>query len=316
MNVLVTGAFGNLGTLVLERLLAEGHSVTGFDLASRASERLARGYADHVRVRWGDIRDPAGVNDAVAGHDAVIHLAAIIAPFSEQIPELAYQVNVGGTDNVLRAVERAPGRPLLVFSSSFAVLGRRQKDPPPRTISDPVVATDHYSAHKIASEQRIAASEARWMILRLAGMVDARLRHTRPEQMRMAFALAAANRIEFLHPKDAALAFVHALTTPEAERQIHLIGGGPRCQVSHFELVSAVLGAFGLRFPPADFGTEELYADWADTRESERLLRYQRHSFEDFRRECFDRFRWLRPFVRPTAPLVRCGMRRYLTPRR
>lgn len=312
MNVLVTGAFGNLGTLVLARLLAAGHAVTAFDVRTPENERHARAFASRTTVRWGDIRDAAAIGEAVAGQHAVIHLAAIIAPFSEAAPELARQVNVAGTVNVLRAVERSPAGPLLVFSSSFAVLGRRQRDPPPRTLADPVVATDHYSAHKIECERAIAASGARWMILRLAGMVDARMRHARPDQMRLAFALAAANRIEYLHPEDAALAFVNALATPEAERRIHLIGGGPSCQVSHYQLMSAVLGSFGLRFPADDFGTEELYADWADTRDSERLLRYQRHSFEDFRRECDARFRWLRAVVRPAAPLVRWGMKRRL----
>ncbi len=312
MNVLLTGAFGNLGTLVLERLLAEGHAVTCLDIRTPANERVAKSYGGRAAVRWGDIRDLATVEAAVAGQRAVIHLAAIIFPFSESNPERARQVNVDGTANVLGAVERSASKPLLVFSSSFAVLGHRQKDPPPRTLADEVVATDHYSAHKIACERMIQASAVSWVILRLAGMVDARMRQSHPEQMRLAFALAATNRIEYLHPSDAAVAFVNALATPDAHRKVHLIGGGPSCQVTHLELMNVVLGAFGLTFTAADFGTEELYADWADTRESQRLLRYQTRSLADFRRECFDRFRWIRLIVRPLAPVVKWGLERYL----
>ncbi|MBK7977805.1 MAG: NAD(P)-dependent oxidoreductase [Deltaproteobacteria bacterium] len=312
MKVLVTGGFGNLGTLVATQLLGAGHVVTCLDLRTPGNERAARDFEGRVTVRWGDIRDLATVEETVVGQDAVIHLAAIIFPFSEADPERARQVNVVGTENVLRAVERSAAQPLLVFSSSFAVLGHRQKDPPPRTLADEVVATDHYSAHKIACERMITASEANWIILRLAGMVDSRMRHSHPEQMRLAFALAAANRIEYLHPNDAAVAFVHALGTPEAQRKVHLIGGGPGCQVTHLELMNVVLGTFGLTFAADEFGSQELYADWADTRESQRLLSYQSRSVEDFRRECSERFRWVRPFVRPLAPVVKWILKRYL----
>ena len=73
-----------------------------------------------------------------------------------------------------------------------------------------------------------------------------------------------------------------------------------------------VLGTFGLTFAADEFGSQELYADWADTRESQRLLSYQRRSVEDFRRACSERFRWVRPFVRPLAPVVKWILKRYL----
>src|SRR5690606_40137781 len=87
--------------------------------------------------------------------------------------------------------------------------------------------------------------------------------------------------------------------------RIHLIGGGPSCQVRHAELLGATLGALGIGLSAADFGTEALYADWVDSREAQRLLSFQQHSFADFRAECYRRFRWLRPFVRPFSPLLK-----------
>jgi nucleoside-diphosphate-sugar epimerase len=314
MRVLLTGAFGNLGSLVLERLIAEGHRVTALDLATPGNRKVARRYqaTAHVAVRWGDIRDRAALPALVDGQHAVIHVAAVIAPFSEENPERARAVNVGGTTNLLDAIEASGGRPLFVFTSSLSVYGVRQDDPPPRTLDDPLVATDHYSAHKIACEEMIRRRSISWVILRLGAMVDARMRHHDRRQARLSLMLAANNRVEYVHPRDAATAIVHALTRPDAHNTVHLIGGGPSCQVTHLELLNAMTGALGITFAASDLGTAKLYADWVDTRASERLLTYQQHTFADFRRETYARFRWLRPLVRPFGGLAKVAMKTYL----
>src|SRR5690606_20985089 len=149
---------------------------------------------------------------------------------------------------------------------SFAVYGHRQSDPPPRTLADAVQATDHYSAHKIEGERRVQALASPWVILRLGAMIDARMRHSDREQARMGFRMAADNRVEYVHPQDVATAIRHALQRPEAHNRIHLIGGGPSCQVRHIDLMAATLGALGIRLTAADFGRDALYADWVDSR--------------------------------------------------
>jgi len=312
MNILLTGAFGNLGSLVLQALLDEGHRVTAFDVPSPINEKIAKGFArqPNLNIVWGDIRKAERVKALVKGQDAIIHIAAIIAPFSENMPELAYDVNVNGTQNLIDGVRESGGSPLFVFTSSFSVYGHRQKDPPPRTLDEPVVATDHYSAHKIEGEKRVQQLSTPWVILRLAGMVDGRMRHRDKEQIRMGFRLAANNRIEYVHPADVTTAIVHALERPQAHNKIHLIGGGPSCQVTQIDMMNVVMGALGITVTPEDFGSDELYADWADTRESQRLLDYQHHSFEDFRKEVADKFRRVRPLLKPLAPLLRWGLMR------
>ncbi|HOV50810.1 MAG TPA: NAD-dependent epimerase/dehydratase family protein, partial [Candidatus Cryosericum sp.] len=59
MNVLVTGAFGNVGTYAVDALLARGATVRCLDVPSALSRRKARGYAGRVEMLWGDIRDKA-----------------------------------------------------------------------------------------------------------------------------------------------------------------------------------------------------------------------------------------------------------------
>jgi nucleoside-diphosphate-sugar epimerase len=306
MKVLLTGAFGNLGSLVVGKLLDRKHHVVAFDVPSRTNRKLARGLGDHpeVEVVWGDIRDGDLVAFLVHRVDAVVHLAAIIPPFSERSPDLAREVNVGGTEHILRAIETAARPPLLVFGSSISVFGPRKRGAPLCTPRDEVVKTDHYSGHKIECERQIQALQSSWAILRLAGMIDGRLRQRDPEHARMAFSLAPDSPVEYVHTDDAATAVANVLDRPEAHDRIHLVGGGPECQVTTLDLTRTMIGAIGLRVTADDMGDAPAAAPWLDTTESQRLLSYQAHTAEDFRRESLERFRLVRPLVRPLSPLI------------
>ena len=60
--------------------------------------------AGKFEVFAGDIRDPHGVNEAMKGCDAVLHLAALIAiPYSYHSPDTYVDTNIKGTLNVLQA---------------------------------------------------------------------------------------------------------------------------------------------------------------------------------------------------------------------
>jgi hypothetical protein len=69
--------------------------------------------------------------------------------------------------------------------------------------------------------------------------------------------------------------------------------------------LNATLGALGITLAESDFGETPLYADWADTSEAQRLLRFQHHSFDDFKRENYEKFAAIRPFVRPFSPVIK-----------
>lgn len=127
-KVMLTGAFGNVGEYTLRALVAEGHEVVAFDTRSDATvakaDRMA-GELAHTTV-WGDLTDAAGTRAAVAAArpDAIVHVAAIIAPLAYVRPELAHRVNVEGTRNLIAAA-RACGEPRFVFTSSYSVHGPR-----------------------------------------------------------------------------------------------------------------------------------------------------------------------------------------------
>ena len=116
-RVVITGASGFIGSAVVRAVQAKGARVVAL-LEPGADHRNLAG-CDAERV-VADIRDPAAVLAACAGARFVFHLAAIYR-FWARDPRVFYDVNVGGTLNVLDAV-RAAGCERLVFTSTIGVL--------------------------------------------------------------------------------------------------------------------------------------------------------------------------------------------------
>ncbi len=158
MKILLTGAFGNVGMSTLYELLRQGHQVRCFVTPRKAHERTARQFAGKIELIQGDIRRPADLSIAVQDQDIIIHLAYMIPPRSEDQPELAHSINIDGTRNLLVAARSLPRPPKFFFASSLDVFGYTQDQPPPRRVTDPLQATDHYSTHKIACEEMVKTS--------------------------------------------------------------------------------------------------------------------------------------------------------------
>lgn len=113
MSFLLTGASGFVGRAAREDLRRE-HEVRSFDIVHIPSE------PDMV---VGDIADFATATDAVAGMDAVVHLAMADAPGSYTTPELPMRINVLGTANILEVARRAGIRRIVHMSSGAVVTG-------------------------------------------------------------------------------------------------------------------------------------------------------------------------------------------------
>ena len=249
MKVLVTGALGNIGFSTLEALLVEGHDVVAFDLESRRARQLASGFDGRVQFVWGDITNPESLRSALEGVDAVIHLAAIIPPSTERVPDLAQKVNVDATRNLLAEMEASPTATRLVFASSVGIFGDVQDREPPLRVDTPVRPTDEYGRHKVACEQAIRQSRLRWSILRLAAVTPIHLQAQDPSIM---FEFSPDARFEFLHPADAGVAFARAVACEGSIGKTLFIAGGANCRMTYYDFTNALMGAIGIGPIPAD----------------------------------------------------------------
>ena len=116
--------------------------------------------------------------------------------------------------------------------------------------------------------------------------------------------------MEFFHPKGVGLATAKAVASPEVWGETLLIGGGPGCQITHREFIKKTMKAAGIGDLPDSAFASSLSSpmDWVDSTENQRILQYQRHSFEDFVREIPATFGPGRYLVRAFAPLIRRRM--------
>ena len=278
MKILLTGAFGNLGLSTLEELLRQGHEVRCFVSRRKAHLRTARRFGGKIALVQGDMRQTADLVQAVQDQEVIIHLAYMLPPPSEDQPDLARAINVDGTRYLLDAACSLPRPPKFFFASSFDVFGYTQDQPPPRKVTDPVQATDHYSSHKITCEEMVKTSGLPWSIFRFADIPPLGLRSPHP----IMFRIPLANRFEVIHTSDAGLAIATGIGTEEIWGKTLLIGGGPTCQIRYQDYLGRMLDMMGIgRLPERAFGTEPYCTDWLDTEESQRLLQYQRYSFDD-----------------------------------
>ena len=127
--VLITGGAGFIGTNLAARLLEEGRRVLLFDNLSRPGvERnlrwLRARHGERLQVEVADVRDAQRVRAAVAQASQVFHLAAQVAVTSSLVdPREDFEINLGGTLNVLEAMRGLDAPPSLLFTSTNKVYG-------------------------------------------------------------------------------------------------------------------------------------------------------------------------------------------------
>jgi dihydroflavonol-4-reductase len=124
MRVLVTGGTGFVGSHTVAALVEGGHEVR---LLVRARQRVAAALAPlglqaaDLDTTVGDVTDPAAIDQAVRGCEAVVHAGSVYSLDSRDAGRIR-QVNVRGTDLVLGAAHRAGLDPIVYVSSIVAML--------------------------------------------------------------------------------------------------------------------------------------------------------------------------------------------------
>lgn len=131
MISLVTGGCGFIGSHIVDRLLAEGHTVRVIDNFTTGRPENLKHHKDNnnLTIYQLDIRNKAEIRDIFCGVDYVFHMAALadIVP-SIQKPWEYYSTNVLGTYNVVECAKEE-GIKKLVYAASSSCYGIPDKFP-------------------------------------------------------------------------------------------------------------------------------------------------------------------------------------------
>ncbi|GAA5190641.1 UDP-glucose 4-epimerase GalE [Rugosimonospora acidiphila] len=264
MRVLVTGGLGFVGRAVATELVGAGHRVDVLTRGATGTKPPAG--ADPVEA---DVRDRVRIAEVVARgrYDGICHLAALTrGRDSVADPLTYYDVNVGGTLNLLLAA-RAAGPVRFVFASTSIVYGSRrtgalQEDLPP-------APENPYGASKVAAEQLVGyhaatgdISAATLRCFNVAGAVDGYpdadptriipnvLRAIRGELPHVTVNGDGSAVREFTHVLDVAAAFRLALestATAGPGAPVYNVGTGRGVSVA--EIIAAAESVTGKRVP-------------------------------------------------------------------
>jgi dihydroflavonol-4-reductase len=264
MKTFVTGATGFVGHHVARALAAEGADLR---LLVRKSSNLANLEGIPGETCVGDLAQPESLSPALAGCDAVVHVAADYRLWIPK-PDAMYRANVEGTRELLRMAREA-GVPRFVYTSSVATMHFRA-DGIPSDEDEPVALADmvgHYKRSKFMAEQQaIAAAESgqRVMILNPTTPIGPNDRKPTPtgrifvDFLNRKFPAYVDTGLNLVDVSEVARAHVAALTRGEPGRR-YILGGENLTLKQILDKMSAITGIPSPR-TKIPFGVAATYA--------------------------------------------------------
>lgn len=269
MKIFVTGATGFVGHHVARALAGEGAELR---LLVRKSSSLANLEGIPGETFLGDLAQPELLKPALAGCDAVVHVAADYRLWTPD-PETMYRANVEGTRELLRMAREA-GVQRFVYTSSVATMHFRTDGIPideetPVTLDDMV---GHYKRSKFMAEQQaIAAAEEGQQVIILNPTTPIGPNDRKPtptgrifvDFLNRKFPAYVDTGLNLVDVSEVARAHVIALTKGEPGRR-YILGGENLTLKQILDKMSAITGIPSptVKIPFAVAATYAFFEEW------------------------------------------------------
>jgi len=263
-KIFITGAAGFIGSNLVDRLLADGKVVVGWDNFSTGQRKFLEGALaqKNFRLVEGDNLDLPTLTKAMAGCDTVFHLAANAdVRFGLDHPSKDLQQNTVATFNVLEAMS-ANGIKRIAFSSTGSVYGEAALIPTPENAPFPI-QTSLYASSKVSGEGMISSYcegfKFEGYIFRFVSILGERYTHghifdfykqllEHPDRLKILG--DGLQRKSYLYVQDCVSAMLHVIgqgTALKAKHNVEIYNLGTAEYVQVNDSVGYICGALGLK---------------------------------------------------------------------
>lgn len=258
-KVFITGATGTMGSQSLKRMARDLDrlDITILSRDNARDRKMLDPYKGNssVKIVWGDLTNYEDVSYCVKDADIILHIGAFVSPAADYHPEKAMEVNLGSTNNIIRAIyEHGKENSVrLVYIGTVAQTGDRMPPIHWGRVGDPIKPSmfDYYAVSKVAAERAVIESGIKyWVSLRQTGIMGPAMSKVKDAIM---FHNCYDNVLEYVSDRDSGRLMAN-LCKYEADNKlqsefwghIYNIGGGESCRTSTIDMFRELYGAIGL----------------------------------------------------------------------
>lgn len=239
-KVLVTGAAGSIGLIVLKYLLSEGkYEITALDLKNKKTQKNLKKYRKRINIIYGDINDTLLIEALIKDHDYVIHLAGIMPPFAEFSKKSGEIVDYYGTENLIKAINYYNSDCFMIYASTTCLYDNSLSASVKEKVN--IENISNYSFNKFNVENLIKKKLKNYCILRLPMILN----NFKDEPFMLN--VKKNSIVEVTTNFDAAYAFVKAIDyTKELNKKIFNVGMGESGRIKYDIILKKLLINYGL----------------------------------------------------------------------
>ena len=280
-KVLVTGAAGCLGKLVIKYLLSEGkYEITALDLKCKKTYKALKKYHRRINIIYGDADDPILIDALVKDHDYIIHLASIKPSFSILREKIVKEIDYKASENIVRAITFYNPKCFLIYPSTTNVYGNK-KNAVSISYKLSITNNNYYTKNKIETEKLIKDKLSNYVIYRIPTVLTDIIKED------FIYNTPINDEAEFITANDCAYALVKTIDhKSEVNKKIYNLSGGSVCTSKYGYVLKNILEIYGLSNKylwSLIFLEKNFYGNtFSDSKNIEDILHYQSESIESY----------------------------------
>lgn len=294
-KIFISGITGTMGEAALKHMInyRDKLDIVSIVRDTKENRKKMEKYKEFdIDIVWGDIRKYEDVKKALRAVDYILHLAALVSPKADYKPKLAWEINVGSIENILRAIgELGLLEVKLVYIGSVAQTGSRLPPLHWGRVGDPLKPSifDNYAVSKIAGERKVIESGLKyWVSLRQTGILHYGLASVRDG---IIFHQPLNNVLEWITEEDSARMLLNICTKDLPEefwKKVYNVGGGESCRLNNLDFTSKILRTMGVKdiekiFEASWFASKNFHGQYyLDSYILNDYLDFRKESIEDF----------------------------------